>query len=97
MAGSTLLGISQDEREQAVFRSRRMYQTDLQSNLATAEDRGRKQGLKEGKREGIREGKIEGINEAKIIIAEKALRMNMDIENIVTLTGLSPDEINELI
>ncbi len=32
--------ISQDERERAVFRSRRMYQTDLQSDLATAEDRG---------------------------------------------------------
>ena len=92
MASSTLLGISQDEREQAVFRSRRMYQTDLQSNLATAEDRGRKQGRTEGRRE----GKIEGINEEKIVIAERALQMNMAIENIAALTGLSPDEINEL-
>ena len=40
MAGERLMSISQDERERAVFRSRRMYQTDLQSNLATAEDRG---------------------------------------------------------
>lgn len=43
MAGNRLMSISQDERERAVFRSRRMYQTDLQSDLATAEDRGRRQ------------------------------------------------------
>ena len=41
MAGNRLMSISQDERERAVFRSRRMYQADLQSDLATAEDRGR--------------------------------------------------------
>lgn len=45
MAGNLLMSISQDERERAVFRSRRMYQTDLQSDLATAEDRGRAEGM----------------------------------------------------
>ena len=40
VAGTALMSISQDEVERAVYRSRRMYQTDLQSNLATAEDRG---------------------------------------------------------
>ena len=44
MAGNRLMSISQDERERAVFRSRRMYQTDLQSDLATAEDRGERRG-----------------------------------------------------
>jgi len=44
MAGELLMSISQDERERAVFRSRRMYQTDMDSNLATAEDRGEKKG-----------------------------------------------------
>jgi len=44
MAGNLLMSISKDERERAVFRSRRMYQTDLQSDLATAEDRGEKRG-----------------------------------------------------
>lgn len=48
MAGNLLMNISQDERERAVFRSRRMYQTDLQSDLATAEDRGRAEGRAEG-------------------------------------------------
>jgi predicted transposase/invertase (TIGR01784 family) len=40
MAGSLLMSVSKDERERAVYRSRRMYQTDMQSNIATAEDRG---------------------------------------------------------
>ena len=43
MAGNRLMSISQDERERAVFRSRRMFQTDMQSNYATVRDRGRKE------------------------------------------------------
>ena len=42
MAGNLLMSISQDERERAVFRSRRMFQTDKESDIATAEDRGAK-------------------------------------------------------
>jgi len=34
------MSISQDERERAVFRSRRMFQSDMDSNIATAEARG---------------------------------------------------------
>ena len=33
------MSISQDERERAVFRSRRMYQSDMDSNMATVRDR----------------------------------------------------------
>ena len=47
------MSISQDERERAVFRSRRMYQTDLQSDLATAEDRGERRGRAEGRADGL--------------------------------------------
>jgi predicted transposase/invertase (TIGR01784 family) len=44
MAGDLLMSISQDEKERAVFRSRRMFQTDMASDMATAEDRGEKKG-----------------------------------------------------
>ena len=37
--------VTEDEHERAVFRSRRMYESDLISNLATAEDVGRKKGI----------------------------------------------------
>lgn len=41
--------ITEEEHERAISRSRRMYQTDLASNLATAEDRGLKKDEKKGK------------------------------------------------
>jgi predicted transposase/invertase (TIGR01784 family) len=36
VASELLMSISQDERERAIFRSRRMYQSDLESNMHTA-------------------------------------------------------------
>lgn len=44
VAGNLLMSISQNERERAIFRSRRKFQTDLQSDLATAEDNGERRG-----------------------------------------------------
>ena len=41
VAGDLLMSISQNERERAIFRSRRKFQTDL---LATAEDNGERRG-----------------------------------------------------
>ena len=76
MAGNLLMSISQDERERAIFRSRRKFQTDLQSDLATAEDRGKK----------IRSFEI----------ARNALQMGMAVDDIVKLTGLVYDEIENL-
>jgi predicted transposase/invertase (TIGR01784 family) len=40
-----MMSVSQSERERAIFRSRRMYQSDLDSNLKTAEDRGDARGV----------------------------------------------------
>lgn len=43
MAGNVLMGISQDARERAIFRSRRMYWTDYESDMATSYDNGRRE------------------------------------------------------
>ena len=80
MAGNLLMSISQDEKERAVFRSCHMYQTDLASNLATAEDRGEKR----GERKGI------------LNVACNALRKNMSVEDIIDITGLSHEEVESL-
>ena len=40
MAGELLMSVSKDEKERAIFRIRRMYQSDLESSMATAEERG---------------------------------------------------------
>jgi len=44
MAASLLQEISKDERERAILRSRRMFETDMISNLLTAEERGEMRG-----------------------------------------------------
>ena len=79
-----MLNISQDEREHAIFRSRRMYQTDLASNLATAEDNGRLDGMRKGMRE------------MKLITARMMLSDGKPVEEIMRYTGLSAVEIQKL-
>ncbi len=44
VAGNLLMSISQNEVERARFRSRRKFQTDLQSDLVTAKDIGKQEG-----------------------------------------------------
>ena len=80
MAGNLLMSVSQNERERAIFRSRRMYQSDMDSNIATAEDRGEARGRVEEKGE----------------IALNALQMGMSIADTSRLTGLTEDEIRKL-
>ena len=80
MAGNLLMSISQDERERAVFRSRRMYQTDMESDIATAEDRGRKNGRRE----------------AKFEVARNLLKINLPFNQIVDVTGLTIEELESL-
>ena len=84
MAGSLLMSVSQDERERAVFRSRRMYQTDMQSNWNTAFDNGEKQGM------------AKGMEKATLNIAKKMLKRNRPLEEIIEDTGLSLEEIDKL-
>lgn len=43
VAGELLMSISQNERERAIFRSRRKFQTDYDSDMATSRDNGRKE------------------------------------------------------
>lgn len=104
MAGELLMNISKDERERAVLRSRRMYQTDLQSDLATAEDRGerrgmhkgRQEGMRKGRQEGMRKGRQEGMRKSTLEFARALKADNVPIEKIIQYTGLSKNEIEDL-
>jgi predicted transposase/invertase (TIGR01784 family) len=80
VAGELLMSISKDERERAIFRSRRIYQADLESNMITAEKIGRN----------------EGRNERSIEIARNLIRRNRPIDEIIDDTGLTRAEIEML-
>ena len=88
MAGELLMSVSQDERERAVYRSRKMYQTDRMSDLATSEDIGRREGLREGKRKGMREGMENA--------ARNMLKLNRPWEEITAVTGLTKADLEAL-
>jgi predicted transposase/invertase (TIGR01784 family) len=104
MAGNLLIGISQDEHERAVLRSRRMYQTDMASDFATAEDRGIEKGLNigrlegrvEGRTEGLVEGRLEGRTEGIIEVARNLFKMNVPIEQILSATQLTRSDLERL-
>ena len=96
MAGDLLMSISKDERERAVFRSRRMYQTDLASNLATAEDRGERRGIEIGERRGIEIGERRGAQNRSIEIARRMLHAGETVEKTVLYSGLTAEEVEAL-
>jgi predicted transposase/invertase (TIGR01784 family) len=100
MALNTLIHVSQDERERAINRSRRMWQTDYESNMNTARETGFiagcAEGRTEGRAEGRTEGRTEGRAEERIEVAKNALRKNFSVEDIAAITGLSPAEIEVL-
>jgi flagellar biosynthesis/type III secretory pathway protein FliH len=76
------------------------YDTDIavqrresfEDGFSAGEERGRNEGISIGLSQGI----SQGVREAKIETAKNALTMNLTIEQVATLTGLSPEEIEKL-
>ena len=52
--------------------------------------------IKNSKEEGFEEGENSGIEKNKIETARKMLEKNMEIEDIIDITGLSEEEIKKL-
>jgi predicted transposase/invertase (TIGR01784 family) len=65
---------------------------DRQAELDYAMDEGIQKGIQKGRVEGRAEGRYN----QKIEIARNAINMGLDIKNIITLTGLSKEEIEKL-
>jgi predicted transposase/invertase (TIGR01784 family) len=62
MATELLMEISQDERERAIMRSRRMYETDQINAILVAEDRGIAKGKSEERRKNVEHMYSEGFS-----------------------------------
>jgi len=92
VATEVLTTISQDEHERARLRSRRMFETDMVSNLLTAEERGRIAGHAEGMKEGMREGLVEGMEVALTEVIRRMKADGMSIEDVARYTQLTVNE-----
>ena len=93
-----------DEEAREIVRLREKWQMDYDSSIASAKEdgyeegheKGLKDGLAEGIEKGLAEGREEGELNAKIKIANKLLKKNSDIEEIIEITGLSETQILKL-
>ena len=88
VAANLLMGISKDERERAILRSRKMYRTDYESDMATAWDN--------GMNEGLIKGRIEGLNEGLNRVAKQMIADGVPDEKIMQYTGFKQSEIDAL-
>jgi predicted transposase/invertase (TIGR01784 family) len=71
MATELLMEISKDDRERAIMRSRRMYETDRFNELQMAINKGREEGREEGHADIVKHMHSEGFSIADIIRATK--------------------------
>jgi len=89
-----------DEKEDSAMLSqelkKRGYLKGIAEGRAEGLKLGREEGLEKGIKKGIREGKKEGVKEAKLETATGLLKENIPIETISRVTGLTPEEINNL-
>ena len=81
------MSMSREERErhEAILKAEFNYNTSMYNM--------RQEGLEEGIKEGIKEG----ITTEKKEIAKKLLKKNIDISEIQEITGLTEEEIKQLI
>lgn len=81
VAGELLMSISQNERERAIYRSRKKFQTDYASDMATSWDNGKKVGIDIGEKN------------RNIEIAKNMLAEGLPISIIMKCTGLPKSDI----
>ena len=94
-AKEVLEEISKDERERYLAELREKYILDQKA----IEDAGYDKGLKDGMSQGMTRGLSQGREEEKkkiLVIAKNLLKLNMSIEQIKEVTGLTEEEIRKL-
>jgi len=73
-----------DEKEREVYEAERKFRMDRKEEIATAEDKGRVEGIQEGEKK------------KSIEIAKNLLKNGVSMDIIEQSTGLSTKEINKL-
>ena len=69
---------------------------DIKNSLDTAKEEGRAEGLAEGLEKGLEKGRAEGASEKALTIAREMLALNISVDTIKKVTGLTDNEIHDL-
>ena len=72
------------------------YTTRMAEAKSEAREEGIKYGIAIGEKAGEERGISMGVQQAKLETAKNALTMNLPVEQVAILTGLSIDEIEKL-
>ncbi|NMD72762.1 Rpn family recombination-promoting nuclease/putative transposase [Bacillus sp. DNRA2] len=89
--------LSADKKNRAEYEVRLRELRDQLSNLQGYHRKGKEEGIKEGIKLGVEKGKKEGIKEGSRIIVSNLRRKGLSTTEIAELTGLTEDEIRELL
>jgi len=93
-----------NEEERVVYEVRMQSLADVESKIASAEEKGiekgRQEGRQEGRKEGIEKGRQEGIekgiNDASLAIAFNLLEKGIDLATIADVTGIAESDLQTL-
>jgi len=86
-----------DEEERVIYETRMQSLADIESKIASAEEKGMEKGMEKGIEKGMEQGMKQGKGEAFKTIALNMLEMGVDINTIVKTTGLDQNIIEQLI
>ncbi len=80
-ANTLLMSVSQDEKERAHFRSRRMWESDLENNMIVMKEQGLREGLQQGLKQGLKQS------------AQKMLEHGIEPQKIAEILGISESDL----
>ena len=101
---SAYYSITASEEFREIERMREKARHDEAQALYNAEQKGIQKGMQEGIQKGIQEGRQkgmqegiqQGISERNIEIAKNLVKLGMTLQQIVTATGLTAEEVENL-
>ena len=89
-----------DEKAEIAYAKEHGYKEGFEKGIADGKaqgiDQGIYQGIEQVIEQGIAQGKFEGATEEKRKIVRRMLERNMDIKDIIEITGLDEEEINNI-
>ena len=86
----TLVSTALKRSEQA---QKKGYEAGLEAGREEGMEKGMEKGIKQGMEEGIKQGKEQGVRENSLNVARKLKEMGMSLDDIISATGLSIDDI----
>jgi predicted transposase/invertase (TIGR01784 family) len=88
--------VLQDKEALRAYEMRQMALSDLTSAVNYAREEGIKEGKEEGQKEGIKEGLQAGMEKGRMEMARKMKAIGIPVKQIAAVSGLSPEQIKGL-